>query len=90
MDRTQAMPTYKGPVHIFTYNYLFHVSSRNNNMVMLITCYNKQWEKNKGFLKFYNILNFIYLYVIVQNCHIHEIRHNREQKINTKGLVYGV
>ena len=30
MDRTQVIPTYKGPLHIFTYNYMFHAPASNN------------------------------------------------------------
>jgi len=30
LDRTQVIPTYKGPLHIFTYNYIFHVPASNN------------------------------------------------------------
>ena len=30
MDRTQVIPTYKGPLHIFTYNYIFHAPASNN------------------------------------------------------------
>jgi hypothetical protein len=29
-DRTQVIPTYKGPLHIFTYNFIFHAPASNN------------------------------------------------------------
>jgi hypothetical protein len=30
LDRTQVIPTYKGPLHIFTYNFIFHGPASNN------------------------------------------------------------
>ena len=41
-------------------------------------------RRMKEFLKLYNILSCIYLFITVQQCHIHEIRNNSGKKINTK------
>ena len=38
---TQVIPTYKGPLHIFTYNYIFHAPA-SNNVFIIITFNNKQ------------------------------------------------
>ena len=51
----------------------------SNNVSTIITFYNKQWEKHR-FLKLYTILSSIYLYVTVQNCHIHGKKTTMEKK----------
>ena len=83
MYRTQVILTYKGSLHIFTYNYIFHPPA-SNNVFIIITFYNKQWEK-KGYVKLYNILSSIYVYVIIHNCHIRGKRYNNGGKVNTIG-----
>jgi hypothetical protein len=40
--------------------------------------------RKKGFLKLYNILSSIYLYVTVQNCHIRGKGDNTGETIYTK------
>jgi len=39
LDRTEVIPTYKGPLHIFAYNYIFHAPA-SNNVFITITFYN--------------------------------------------------
>jgi len=49
MDRTQVIPTYKGPLHILTYNYIpVFLAPASNNVFIIIPFYSKQWEKRKG------------------------------------------
>ena len=42
---TQVIPTYKGPLHIFTYNYIFHAPA--SNKVLLPVYIKKAMRKKK-------------------------------------------
>ena len=64
----------QGSLHIFTYNYKFHAPASNNVFIM-ITFYNKQWEK----MDFWN-----YMIYWVQYCHIHGRKTNKGEKFYTK------
>jgi hypothetical protein len=45
LDGTQVRPTYKGPLKIFTYNYIFHAPA--SNKVLLPVYIKKNNEKKK-------------------------------------------
>ena len=55
MARTQIIPTYKGPLHIFTYKYIFQAPA-SNTICILITFYNKQCEKEERIFEIYSSL----------------------------------
>ena len=60
MDRTQVIPTYKGPLHTFTYNYMFHAPASNNVGYSNFILYQTMRKKNYFFLQInqigYNLL----------------------------------
>ena len=60
MDRTQVIPTYKGPLRTFTYNYMFHAPASNNVGYSNYILYQTMRKKNYFFLQInqigYNLL----------------------------------
>ena len=80
IQQPQVITTYKGPLHIFTYNHIFYTPA-SNNVFIIITFYCKQLAKRKDFWSYitYWVQHF-YLYVKVQKGHIRGIRDNNNKK----------